>query len=81
MFRFDAKKGYYLYPESGDNDDFSLILNQGSTYETVSPREDIFVVKHGLRIPSDVVNYDDFVEKIKQSEDMFSKIMKSEAFI
>lgn len=50
MFRFDAKAGYYLYPESEETDDLRLRMNQGSTYEkNVTPREDISVTKHGLK--------------------------------
>lgn len=50
MFRFDAKAGYYLYPESEGMDDLRLRMNQGSTYEkNVTPREDISVTKHGLK--------------------------------
>ena len=33
MFRFDAKAGYYLYPEAEGSDDLKLWLNRGSTYE------------------------------------------------
>ena len=50
MFRFDAKAGYYLYPESEGTDDLRLRMNQGSTYEkNVTPREGISVTKHGLK--------------------------------
>lgn len=74
MLRFDAKKGYYLYPEAGDVLDLQLRLNQGTTYENnVSPREDSIVIKHGLWIPNDVVDYDDFVEKMKVSENAFKE--------
>lgn len=33
MFRFDAKIGYYLYPEAENADDLLLRMNRGSTYE------------------------------------------------
>ena len=72
MFRFDAKKGYFLYPEAMDGNDFILRLNRGTTYEkNVAPREDIWVVKHGLRIPKEVKDYNDFLDKIKISEQAF----------
>ena len=52
MFRFDAKAGYYLYPEAEGSDDLKLWLNRGSTYEeNVVPRDDISITKHGLKIP------------------------------
>ena len=72
MFRFDAKAGYYLYPESEDIDNLRLRMNKGSTYEAnVTPRDDVVVTKHGLRIPAKADNYDAFVFQIKASEDVF----------
>lgn len=72
MFRFDAKKGYYLYPEAEGADDLQLWLNKGSTYEAnVMPREDICLVKHGLKIPVDAENYESFVSKMQVSESEF----------
>ena len=72
MFRFDAKKGFFLYPEAGKADDLRFVLNQGTSYEkNVVPREDIFVMKHGLQIPNVAKDYDDFVEQMKDSEQVF----------
>lgn len=80
MFRFDAKSGYYLYPETGLSDDLSLALNKGMTYENnVFPRNDISVIKCGLHIPEDVQNYTDFVERIKENETIFrQKVLQNE---
>ncbi len=44
MLRFDAKKGYYLYPEAEGADDLQLWLNKGSTYEAMLCREMIFAL-------------------------------------
>ena len=75
MLRFDAKKGYYLYPEAEGADDLQLWLNKGSTYEAnVMPREDICVIKHGLKIPIDAKNYESFVAKMKLSESEFRQV-------
>lgn len=75
MFRFDAKTGYYLYPESGDADDLKLLMNRGSTYEeNVKPRDDISITKHGLKIPADVSDYDEFVVKMKVCEQEFKQV-------
>ena len=69
MFRFDAKIGYYLYPEAENADDLLLRMNRGSTYEkNVMPRDDISVLKHGLKIPMDAQNYAYFIMRIKLSE-------------
>lgn len=72
MFRFDAKIGYYLYPEANEYNDLMLRLNQGSTYEkNVCPRDDISIIKHGLKIPSGVSDYASFVRNIEISERIF----------
>lgn len=72
MFRFDAKKGFFLYPETADSTDLTLWLNQGSTYEAnVRQREDISLTKHGLIIPSVPVDYNAFAAEMKLSEQVF----------
>ena len=72
MFRFDAKLGFYLYPEATGEEDLVLHLNSGTTFEkNVFPRDDICVVKHGLRIPTDAASYEAFAEKMLLSEAEF----------
>lgn len=72
MFRFDAKTGYYLYPETEGSDGLRLWMNRGSTYEAnVMPRDDISITKHGLKIPMDVSDYAEFVTKMKIHEQEF----------
>ena len=72
MFRFDAKTGYYLYPEVGNSDALRLFMNRGSTYEAnVSPRDNISIIKHGLKIPMGASNYADFVTKMANAEREF----------
>lgn len=74
MFRFDAKEGFYLYPEAENTDDLRLCVNKGSSYENnVSAREEVSVTKHGLKIPNDTERYGDFVSKIKECEVVFIK--------
>ncbi len=74
MFRFDAKKGYYLYPEIDGTDDLQLWLNKGSTYEkNVMPRDDICVTKHGLKIPVDAGSYKAFKLRMKENECEFRR--------
>ena len=75
MFRFDAKAGYYLYPEAEGSDDLKLWMNRGSTYEAdVMPRDDISITKHGLKIPVDVADYAGFVMRMKAHEQEFISI-------
>jgi hypothetical protein len=72
MFRFDAKAGYYLYPEAEGSDDLTLWLNRGSTYEkNVMPRDDVCITKHGLNIPGDASDYTEFVARMKVNEQEF----------
>ena len=72
MFRFDAKKAYYFYPETNDNTDKELYLNSGTSYEkNVQARADVCLIKHGLHIPTSVTSYIDFVDQIKESETRF----------
>ena len=74
MFRFDAKIGYYLYPETEDSDSLYLWMNRGSTYDgNVTPRNDICVIKHGLKIPFYVESFEEFVSKMKINEMEFKK--------
>lgn len=72
MFRFEAKAGYYLYPDAEGSDDLKLWMNRGSTYESnVVPRDDISITKHGLKIPVEVSDYAGFVAKMKTHEQEF----------
>ena len=76
MFRFDAKEGYYLYPEVDGANDLKLRMNSGSTYEgNVEPREDIHVTKHGLKIPIDAESYSAFASKMHMSELAFRQVI------
>ena len=72
MFRFDAKKGIFFYPEIGEDCILQLKLNKGSTYENnVESREDICVVKYGLKIPSKANCYESFAAEMKKQEQVF----------
>lgn len=74
MLRFDAKRGLYFYPDTQHTQSYTLWVNKGSTYESnVQPRSDICVVKHGLHIPRTAQSYVDFVQKIKESEQIFKE--------
>ena len=76
MFRFDAKAGYYLYPEAAGTDDKKLWMNCGSTYEkNVTPRDDVSVTKHGLKIPVDALNYAEFSVRMKTCEQEFKSTL------
>lgn len=78
MFRFDAKKGLFLYPEAEENEDLYLWLNQGATFDPngVSRRDDICLIKHGLKIPKYQDTYQDFVKAMKHAEGKFLQKVK-----
>ena len=77
MFRFDEKRAFYFYPEASDQKDKELWLNKGSSFEdNVSARDDVCLIKHGLRIPQDVRDYKDFEEQIGMSEVSFIEILQ-----
>ena len=71
MFRFDAAKGIYFYPEAQKEEDLLLKLNRGSSFTQVIPREDIYVIKHGLKIPQAAKNYQDFRTQMNRAEEDF----------
>lgn len=72
MLRFEAKRGFYFYPEQHDESCLKMMLNRGITYEkNVIPRDDISVMKCGLLIPREASNYSEFIEKIKINEQLF----------
>ena len=72
MFRFDAKAGYYLYPEAAGEHDLKLWMNRGSTFEEdVAPRDDVVLIKHGLKIPTDAGSYREFHSKMTEQEQQF----------
>ena len=69
MFRFDAKRAFYFYPDVDAIEDKVFWLNSGSSYEkNVQKRDDICLTKHGLHIPKDAASYDEFVALIKACE-------------
>ena len=77
MYRFDAKRAFYFYPESSDHEDRDLWLNQGSSFENdVIAREDICLTKHGLIIPQDADSYEEFENQIRINESRFLEIFK-----
>ena len=78
MFRFDSKRGYYLYPDSIESGSKCLMMNEGSTYEgNVSARKDISITKLGLRVPSEAKDYKEFKRQIRINEIAFVKSIEA----
>ncbi len=78
MFRFNAKKGFFFYPDINNENVNKLWLNEGTTYENnVVGRNDTCVVKIGFKIPDNCKNYMDFSKKMQYSENIFKKTVFS----
>lgn len=77
MFRFNAKIGFYIYPERDDseNSELKMFLNQGTTFDNdIIKQQGISLTKLGLQIPnSQNLSYSEFVQAIRISE---SKIVE-----
>lgn len=79
MYRFDASKGYYIYPDLEGQVPLVLNLNKGSTYENnVSARDDVNIIKLGFKIPNKSADYDDFKMQIHESELVLQNFINSQ---
>lgn len=79
MYRFDASKGYYIYPDSEGQVPLVLNLNKGSTYENnVSARDNVNIIKLGFKIPNKSADYDDFKMQIHESELVLQNFINSQ---
>ena len=79
MYRFDASKGYYIYPDSEGQVPLVLHLNKGSTYENnVSARDDVNIIKLGFKIPNKSADYDNFKMQIHESELVLQNFINSQ---
>lgn len=79
MYRFDASKGYYIYPDSEGQVPLVLNLNKGSTYENnVSARDDVNIIKLGFKIPNKSADYDNFKMQIHESELVLQNFINSQ---
>lgn len=75
MFRFDSNLGLYIYPETEEKNHVSLYLNRGVEYENnVMRRDDIRLIKLGLKIPNSAPNYQSFSKMIQINEQNFKTI-------
>lgn len=79
MFRFEAKIGFYFYPEKSESENQKFFLNTGSTYTNkVEASKEYSVIKLGLKIPQSAKSYEEFSSLMKKSEeDFISNITKS----
>jgi len=82
MFRFNAKKGFYIYPESDSevNPSLQMYLNEGTTFEqNVNHQEDIVITKLGLIIPQRTdLTYSEFYRAMQSNENRLIKSILNE---
>lgn len=86
MYRFDAQKGYYIYPNHTDKTVAPFHLAQGLTYDNnVVPRETVTITKLGLEIPeitvtgNEVADYQQFKVSMKKSEEKLIQQFKNQS--
>ncbi len=78
MYRFDARRGAYFYPESKEGTDEIFRLNCGISHEkNVKARNDVIILKHGLKIPQKVSGYLEFKKLMKKNETCFISELKA----
>ena len=81
LLRFEAQKGCFIYPEKEKTIN-ALWLNRGVTYEkNVKARNDISVIKLGLKIPSSAYNYGDFKAQITSEENELMAHINNNIFL
>ena len=80
MMRFDSKKGFYFYPEVGDNTVTKLQLQSGSKYDNNNSKEnresEIFVIKLGIEISKESDDFKTFCLEMKNAETKFMETLK-----
>jgi 5-methylcytosine-specific restriction endonuclease McrBC regulatory subunit McrC len=82
MYRFDSKRGYYIYPNKGVENLYNdYKLQQGANIsgsENVGVRncDEIIVSKYGLAIPQISDSLEDFCAKIEKNEELIKKEIK-----
>lgn len=81
MFRFKATLGLFIYPKPNNDIPKNLWLNEGYKFkdvDEVKPRDDpkVLVIKYGLEIPQNAVDYNDFFQHMKACEEIFQNELK-----
>ena len=74
MYRFNSKKGLYIFPKDKNDTDQLMYLNKGLSFkDNIERRDDIMILKLGINIPTNSNNYNDFIFQIKNNEEIFKK--------
>ena len=74
MYRFEATLGLFVYPQTNDDEPKELRLNRGYKFkdvDNVTPRDDVRVIKCGVTIPQNAVDYIEFRKQMETSEKKF----------
>lgn len=73
MYRFDARQGFFLYPDSDSAERSTLHLMSGTTFDGDVRRrdDDIRVIKHGFAIPQSAPDYERYAAEMRDNERRF----------
>lgn len=78
MYRFDAKKGFFFYPEEDLSTQASLQLLSGTSFDHVQSRDDeISVTKCGYEVPQMASDYEQYTAAMRNNEQHFRDYIMS----
>ncbi len=83
MYRFNAKRGYFFYPEKDENVEHKeLKLYQGMDSNKTARGDDITLTKFGFKVPQNAPDYKTFEEMMKKAEcDFISNLLNKKRAI
>jgi 5-methylcytosine-specific restriction endonuclease McrBC regulatory subunit McrC len=73
MYRFNSKRGYLLFPYSGEMVPKQKLMLRGFDNQS----SDIEVILYGMKIPENISNYSTFKDKMKISEEKLTEIIEN----
>lgn len=83
MYRFDSKKGFYVYPYRSsetrtNHETFHLLEGVNGAARRRNLENDVSIVKLGIQIPANSDTFNDFTSRIKTSEIRFKNLIIKE---
>lgn len=80
MYRFDSKKGFYIYPyksneSKSEHETFHLLEGVSGLSNRRDLDDDISVVKLGIQIPDNTETFKEFETRMKTAEDKFKSLL------
>ena len=80
MYRFDSKKGFYIYPyksneSKSEHETFHLLEGVSGWSNRRDLDDDISVVKLGIQIPEKADTFKEFETRMKTAEAKFKRLL------